>query len=59
MVINLTKKDTIDLKIEITDMEGYTIRIYGIHYNVAYFNSSGGFGFSYCSRWGLSSLLFL
>ena len=54
--INLSRKDTIELKIETTDIDDSIIRIYGIHYNVAYFNSSGtfgGLGYTYHSRMNL------
>ena len=48
--INVSRKDTIELKIETTDIDDSTIRIYGIHNNVVYFISSsifGGLGYTY------------
>ena len=54
--INLSRKDTIDFKIETADIDEYTGQIYGINYNVAFFNSSGSFdglGCTYRSRMNL------
>jgi hypothetical protein len=42
--INESRKDEIELKIDTNDVDEYTIRVYGLYYNVAYFNNAGSFG---------------
>ena len=54
--INLNRKDTIDLKIETTDIDEYTIQTYGINYNVAFFKSSGSFGGLGCTYYSRMNL---